>query len=272
MKALILGIHGFIGANLKDRLVKDGFEVVGMPRQIPPDKYGEFIESEHPDWIFHLSTYGNYRSQYSEEQKTFEVNVVNFFYLLNAVKSMDFKAFVYVGTGWEYENRILDYEPVNMYIATKLCGLHLSRYFALKYNKPIVTVKPSFIYGRGQSETRFIPMVIKALREDREFTLSPYDPLIDWIYIDNFIDALIKTAKGAKKYQGLSVNISQGASLRNSEVIKILEEIYKKKLKKIIGKKEDFIPDRVVKKNDIQGRRLTLKEGLKKMLRIKENL
>lgn len=236
MKALITGSSGFIGKHLSDRLNAQGFQVIGLKRELFSDfnLLSESIQEIKPDYIFHLAAYGNHSTQ-TDEDMTFSANVIYTYLLLRATANLKYKAFINFGSSSEYgkkqssmhEDDLL--EPITLYGATKASGTLLARYFALKYNKPITTVRPFSVYGEGEADFRFIPTAIRHLNKGTFMDLSP-EPKHDWIYIQDFLDGVSMVVNHIEQVKGQAVNIGTGKQYSNLEVVKELERVSGKTL------------------------------------------
>ncbi len=276
MRAAITGGNGFIGKHLSDRLRGEGIEVALLSREL----FGNYemlestVKDVAPDYIFHLSAYGNHSTQ-TDEDITFSTNIIYTYLLLKATKDIKYKAFINFGSSSEYgrkhssmhEDDVL--EPITLYGATKGAGTLLSRYFALKYGKPIVTVRPFSVYGEGEADFRFIPTVIRHILKGTLMDLAT-EPKHDWIYIQDFLDGVLTVAKHADKMKEQAVNIGTGKQYSNLDVVKEMDKISKKILNiDVFGNMRIYdSPNWVANINTLKSYgwspKHTLTEGLKK--------
>ena len=231
MKALISGRNGFIGIALDRRLTELGYETIELHRRLlyDIDSLKSFVHRISPDYIFHLSAYGNHSTQ-NDWFNTIRTNIKATYNLLDATKDIPYKGFINFGSSSEYgrkgepmkESDLL--EPVTMYGATKASSTLICDVFARTFNKPIITVRPFSVYGEGEAEFRFIPTVIKGLLNKTFIDLAP-DPKHDWIYIHDFIDGVLTVANSAQKLGINVVNIGTGKQYTNMEVVEELEAV-----------------------------------------------
>lgn len=234
----ITGSHGFLGKALLKRLTDSDQSYMThiIKREdfyLPGFK--EKLREINPSLIIHCGAYGNHSDQ-TDDQETFEANVVKTFLLIKDTLDIPYEAFINIGSSSEYGIKIQsmreeDYlEPMTMYAGTKAAGTMIARVFAKKYNKPIVTVRPFSVYGPGEADHRFIPTAIKALVKGEELQLDP-NAQHDWIYIDDFVEAVLKVIEHASVLSGNAVNIGMGKQYANREVLTILEMIAGKEAK-----------------------------------------
>lgn len=222
---LISGANGFIGGNLGHKLLLDGHIIRSIPRDLLSEKWNlkKYIESEQPDVIIHLAAYGNHSTQ-QDFLETIESNVMVSSRLLEASKDIDYKAFINISTSSVYL-------PVQtFYSASKKAIELICQAFIQKYNKNIVTIRPYSVYGPGEADFRFIPTVIRSVKNNQEFSLVS-DPKHDWIFIDDFIDGVKLVINKADKLKGCAVDIGTGLSYSNKQIVDLIEQIHGKKIK-----------------------------------------
>ncbi len=237
MKAIVTGNNGFIGTHLTAFLNSKAIEVYPIAHQKFKNSYKlkSEISEINPDYIFHLSAYGNHAHQ-KDMKKMFETNIINTFKLLMISNQINYKAFINIGSSSEYGRKLNPMKETDnpetdtFYGASKVCTTYLCRAFAKQYQKAIVTIRPFSVYGEGEADFRFIPKVIQHLNVGEIMTVDP-NPNHDWIYVHDFISGVYKILKNIRKLQGGTVNIGTGKQFTNLEVIRILEKISGKKLK-----------------------------------------
>jgi nucleoside-diphosphate-sugar epimerase len=212
MNYYISGQSGFIGTAITEYLSEKGDSVYSIERGQTFTTLKEHFESINPDYIIHLSTYGNHYQQKDFKQMV-ETNIIGTYNILEAAKSFNYKIFYNVST-----SSVL-LKDQTQYSITKFCGEQLASMY-----KNVVNIRPYSVYGPGEAMHRFIPTVINCLNIDKEMTLDE-TATHAWIYIDDFVKALFagKTELGGK------------TKVTNKEIVSILEQISGKKLKYIPG-------------------------------------
>ena len=199
------------------------------------NKLTETVNKINPVFIIHLATYINYRNQADVEQMI-DINIKGTLNLLLASKNIDYDVFVNTGSSSEYgiknnpmkETDIL--EPISFYAVTKSSATLLCKVFSKEYKKPIVTLRPFSAYGPYEEKDRFVPTIIKAITEGKTINLTPGKQRRDFIYIDDIIDAYLKTIKKGNKLSGEILNIGTGKEFTNDEVVDILFKVTNKKV------------------------------------------
>lgn len=255
-KVLFTGATGFIGANLIRKLLLLGSRVHIITREtsdywriqeILPKireykielsnitKLKSVVEKIKPQIIYHLSAYGNSSSQQNVD-KMIQANIIDLNNLLEALKPVEYECFVNTGTSSEYglknkpmkESNLL--EPISYYAATKASGTLLCRVHAKMYNKPIVTLRPFSVYGYFEEKNRLIPTVITASLTGKNINLTQGAARHDFIFIKDVIEAYLKAAS-SKNVRGEVLNIGSGNQYTNTQVVKTILKLTKRRVK-----------------------------------------
>jgi nucleoside-diphosphate-sugar epimerase len=221
--ALVTGSSGFIGSHLVARLKKERFEIVRVPHEnLKNIKYlKEIVKSINPTHIFHLSAYGNMSNQ-QDEDEIIQANYINTYNLLQATKDLPYILFLNFSTSSVYgrtHRKMREYhrlKPDTLYAATKAGGEYLCRYFRKKYQKVIVNVRPFSVYGEGEADFRLIPTLLKNDMNQKQSTVVEGNH--DWIYIDDFISAIMKLVDNSGCLCHRTYNIGTGIMTSNKEV------------------------------------------------------
>lgn len=254
---MITGGAGFIGANLVNKLldlgykninliIKDSTALRRLKNALPKlnlhkvdllekESLQEVVKKINPSVILHLATYSAYRDQTAAEQMI-DVNVKGTLNLLTATKDIGYDIFINTGSSSEYgikekpmkEDDLL--EPISFYAATKASAALLCQVFAKEHKKPIVTLRPFSVYGPYEEEKRFIPIIIKAVIENKPIKLTSGDQRRDFIYVQDVIDIYIKTVSLGKKLSGQILNMGTGIEYTNDEVVQTLFKVTGKKV------------------------------------------
>lgn len=213
---LVIGSSGYVGRNLIKRLSLESCRVYGIQRSQKKidaniqivncdirdfEKLNLIIRDINPTYIFHVA--GNTSRSISLDtiDEMFDVNLIG---TLNILKSCiglnSLRSLVVFGTCEEYGNANKVYceelkeDPISPYSFSKTASYYLCKLFYNVYGVPFIFLRPSLIYGPGQPETMFIPSLIGALKENREFRMTAGEQTRNFIYINDVIECLIKAA------------------------------------------------------------------------------
>lgn len=215
MNILVSGHSGFIG-----QAIDRWFNVTAIPRLNSIEAYSEFFQAHKPDEIIHLAAYGNHYDQ-KDVRQTVEANIMNTYHILEALKDFSYKRFYNVSSS----SVLLSHQT--WYSITKACA----EKFAMFYPN-VVNIRPYSVYGPGEAAHRFIPTVIRHLKSGECMKLDEF-AVHDWIYVDDFIDAL---------FDG-KTEIGTGIATQNFTVVQFLEDISGLKLKYIPAHLRDYDND-----------------------------
>jgi nucleoside-diphosphate-sugar epimerase len=229
MKAAISGQSGFIGTHLSSALLSNGFQVARITQELlySAKDLREFFLAEQPDYIFHLAAYGNMAHQKDKNITVFS-NILGTYNMLSESITIPYRAFINFGSSSEYgkkEGPMRESDallPWTFYGASKAAASQLAFAFRAHYVKPIMTVRPFSVYGEGEAEFRLIPTVIRALLANTAFPLEE-GANHDWIYIKDFIEALMLIKDKAHNYPFM--NIGSGQMHTNKEICLALSKI-----------------------------------------------
>jgi nucleoside-diphosphate-sugar epimerase len=114
--------------------------------------------------------------------------------------------------------------PASPYNHSKLVAEDICGYYNQTFNIPIAILRPVNIYGPGQNSNFLIPEIIQQVLDKSKDYVEVMDlrPKRDYLYVDNFIDALIATLDIADF--GV-FNIGCGYSVSVEEIIKTVMKV-----------------------------------------------
>lgn len=217
MTILVHGAHGFVGSHLVKRLRADGHSVTTIgraPYDIPWQTFDALI---------------NCAAELTDESAMWESNVSLTHDLLKLMHKGLCKRFVQIGSSSEYGRTVLPRAestlcvPTNVYEATKLAATALCQGWAERYDLDICVSRPFSLYGTNDKPRKLIPTLYRSFIDHK--TISLYPGSHDWLYIDDFVDALIRLLSAPRMVtKGQIFNFGTGVSSTNHEVVAALEE------------------------------------------------
>lgn len=257
MKVLITGIAGFIGSNLAQRCLKEGWEITGVDdfsnghREFLPDnddvgfyaadfsaKYVlQSIRDEKYDIVFHLAA--NPRVSYSVEHpfETNDVNVTKTLKLMDACRG-NIKRFVFASSSAVYgqanslpTSTSAEKKPNSPYgLQKSIIEDYLTLYNTL-YGFESVALRFFNVFGPNQLGGSPYSCAISAwltaikkgqpCRSDGDGSQTR-----DMCHVDNVVEACVLAAKSLDPLKARRLNVATGQAISNADILKILLNTY----------------------------------------------
>ena len=96
----------------------------------------------------------------------------------------------------------------------------------LKKKFPATILRLYLAYGPRQDINRFLPIVIKSCIKNKKFPCSKGIQLRDFVYVNDVVDAILKSLKN-KKARGQIINIGSGEPKKIRNIIQNVKKIIK---------------------------------------------
>jgi len=254
MKVLVTGCAGFIGSHLVEKLIGEGYKVIGVDnftdyysRKIKESNMANFIDQiefiednileidmsilKNVDFVFHLAAQAGVRASWGEE---FEIytrnNVLTTQRLLEGCRKYGIDKFVYASSSSVYGNveRLPMKEdqypkPYSPYGVTKLAGENLCELYRMNYGIRTISLRYFTVYGERQRPDMAFHRFIRAIFDKKPITVyGDGKQTRDFTYVGDIVDATIRAAES----DAVGVfNIGGGTRIELIEAIRILEKI-----------------------------------------------
>ena len=200
---LITGGSGFIGSYLIPQLEKDHTVIsLDIKENIDITQFDQLSNINNIDYIIHLAAIASPPLCDKNPKQAFDVNILGTYNILRLATKLDIKKFILLssahvyGTSPKYipTHETHPYFLQDNYTTTKLIDESLCHLFYDNYNLSYITLRLFNTYGIGQPLGYFIPdMLNKSL--NGKIHLKGSNVTKDFIYIDDVIDAIIKSIK-----------------------------------------------------------------------------
>ena len=278
-KIVVTGGLGFIGSNLIDLLIKNGFFVLNIDKVSYASNFYNTLSFKNnknykylklninnknklikifakykPLGIFNLAAETHVDRSIDSPDQFINSNILGTFNLLEAFRKYSKKnkksKLIHISTDEVYGDIIkgrtkenYPYSPSSPYAASKASSDHIVFSYIKTFGIKAIITNCSNNYGPKQHPEKLIPKMIYNIINNKP--LSVYGNgknSREWIYVKDHCEALIKIFKSGKV--GETYNIGSNKNLNNIEVCKNLLNVAKKNIK--IGKKVKikFIKDR----------------------------
>ncbi len=240
-RVLVTGARGFIGAYLCDALVAAGAEVHAVSRTVKEDKsnkaqwwqgdLAEFNTAEQifeevcPEYIYHMAGIAAGSRDLSMVLPTLGSNLVSTANMLVLAKKHGCERFILPGSMEEPGEQEAEKIPGSPYAASKWGATVYAKMFHALYEVPVVILRVFMVYGPSRQDlNKLIPYVILSLLRKNAPALGSGQRTIDWIYIDDVVQALLKSAV-APGVVGKTLDIGSGKAISVRELVDLLVDI-----------------------------------------------
>lgn len=211
-RIVITGVAGFIGSNLADRLLAEGYRVVGVDdlssgsaSQIP--RRVEFHELDvrdlgqagmirRGDVVFHLAAKNCISDCQRDPVATASTNVVGTVAALEAARQAGAAKVVYAESSALYEGSTQlptpeeDLQPQSVYAVSKAAGRLFADAYRRFHGMRLTALRYFCVYGPRQDHRRTIPpvmsaFIIRLLRGERPVIYGTGEKRRDFVHVDD---------------------------------------------------------------------------------------
>lgn len=227
--ALVTGAAGFIGSHLTDRLLRDGFRVIGLDNFC--DFYDEATKRRHltgamaheaftlveadirdraavveafaryePAVVVHLAAMAGVRPSIERPDYYTAVNIDGTVNLLDAAVAVNASKFVFASSSSVYGNNTkvpfaetdnVDH-PISPYAATKKAGELICHTYSHLHRLPVVALRFFTVYGPRQRPDLAIGKFLRLVAEGRPVPMfGDGSTSRDYTYIDDIITGVM---------------------------------------------------------------------------------
>jgi nucleoside-diphosphate-sugar epimerase len=254
-RILVTGGTGFIGSPLLCRLCEVGAHVYAVSREQQPETrpnirwyQGDLadlpttttlLQAIKPQVIYHLASHVTGARGTEAIVPTFHSNLMTTVNLLTSAQAVGCERFILPGSLEEPSSNVTDVVPSSPYAVAKWASSAYGRMFHALYQFPIVMLRVFMVYGPGQRDLQnLIPYVIGSLLKGDMPQLTDGQRAIDWIYVDDVVEALIASAL-AHNVEGKTIDIGSGKTETVRSVVQTLARIMESDNVLLFGTKPD---------------------------------
>ena len=239
---LIVGGTGFIGYHLAKRCLKLNWNVTSISTKRPihkrylknvnyivsditKKKKLNYLIKKNFNFVVNLGGYVDHINK----KKTYNTHFLGLKNLVEIFIKKNITSFVQAGSSAEYgDTKSPHSESSNcnsklIYGKSKLLASNYLMMMYKKYKFPVTVLRFYQVFGHKQDFNRFIPILIKACINNEKFPCSNGTQLRDFLYVDDAIDAILKSLKNIKAH-GKIINIGMGRPIMLKKIIKFVRK------------------------------------------------
>ena len=270
-KILVTGAFGFIGSNLVEYLIENGYDVIAFDRYNTYSNYGnlenskyfkeiEFILGDIRDFdsvfksikkcniCLHLAALIGIPYSYISPQAYIRTNIDGTYNVIESAKQLELEQTIVTSTSEVYgtaqkipineDHRIFSQSP---YAASKSSADNLALSYYNSFDTPIKVIRPFNTFGPRQSARAIIPtLVSQYLNSSNEIKIGNTNVKRDFTYVNDICDAYLKSINCDQLF-GEIFNVGNNKSIDINELINLISS-------KLKIKKEIKIEDNRVRK------------------------
>ncbi|GAB1403202.1 MAG: GDP-mannose 4,6-dehydratase [Lentimicrobiaceae bacterium] len=261
---LITGAAGFIGSNLSEKMLQNGYRVIGIDnfddfydpdikrRAIGRLQHSDFtlyegdirdkdflddvFTANRPDLVVHLAARAGVRPSIEQPMLYYDVNVTGTLLLLEAMKKAGVKDMLFASSSSVYgNNKKVPFSetdnvdnPISPYAATKKAGELLCYTYHHLYDFNIFCLRFFTVYGPGQRPEMAIQKFGRKIMANEPISIfGDGTTRRDYTYIDDITDGIKACVGKLKGFEVLNLGNSQTISL--IDLVKSIEHTLDKK-------------------------------------------
>jgi len=201
------------------------------------------LKKYRPSAVIHLAAI--HFIPYCDEHRveTIQVNVQGTQVLLELCKKMGIQKFIFASTAAVYKPSARPHSetdivaPVDIYGASKKMAEDLILLYAKTLKLSPVILRLFNIYGPGDRNPHFIPLMVKQIRKSKTIFHGNLQSIRDYVYVDDVVSAIMLVLQ-KDKLKNTIYNLGTGIGYSGTQVIKTLCKILKRNVKHEISKKQ----------------------------------
>jgi nucleoside-diphosphate-sugar epimerase len=247
----VTGVAGFIGSNLADRLLAEGYRVVGIDdlsygvlEQVPGDVDFHQIDIRAPqlsallrgvDVVFHLAAKNCISDCQQDPLETSSINVLGSVNVFEASRQARVRKVVYAESSALYEGSAIvptpetELAPESFYALSKMSERLFAEGYARHFGLNMTALRYFCVYGPRQDYRRTIPPVMSAfiihlLRGARPTIYGSGAKKRDFVFVDDVNEFHLQCMHDGRT-DGKAFNLASGSSYSVREVFDIIQRL-----------------------------------------------
>ncbi len=245
---MITGVAGFIGSNLAERLLVEGYEVAGIDNlaygllsQVPAGV--DFIHIDirdsrlherfrEGDVVFHLAAKNCISDCQKDPVDTAAINVVGTINVFEAARRAKAAKVIYAESSALYEGSSVlptpetEVCPESFYAVSKLSSLLFAAAYQRHYGMRMTALRYFCVYGPRQDYRRSIPpvmsaFIIRLMRGEQPVIYGDGEKRRDFIHVDDVNDFHLRCIEDNRTV-GRAFNLGSGTNHSVNEIYRLI--------------------------------------------------
>ena len=218
MRILVTGATGFVGGHLVRRLLRERHEIHVLTRPSTDLlKFGDelnrvsshphygstedmvsLVRDAQPDAVIHLASLFLGEHKPDDVDELVRSNILLSVQLAEAMAANDVRLLINVGTSWQhYDDE--DYNPVNLYAATKQAFRALLQYYVEVHQIRVINLELFDTFGPNDRRGKLFSLLGRLRSGGDSIGMSPGAQRLDPVYIDDVVEAHYRSTKYPKQ-------------------------------------------------------------------------
>ncbi len=243
-RILITGVAGFIGSNFADRLLREGYEVVGVDNlsygireQIPEDVDFRLVDVRSRELqscfdgvthVFHFAAKNCISDCQTDPVETADINVTGSANVFRCAAQAGVKKVIYAESSALYEGSEVfptpesETNPQSFYAVSKYSSMLFAEAFSRYYGLNTTALRYFNVYGPRQDYRRSIPPVFSAfiialLRGETPVIYGDGEKRRDFVHVDDINDFHLQCIHDERS-TGNVYNLGSGSNYSINEI------------------------------------------------------
>lgn len=238
MRILVTGSSGAIGTALCEKLAETPHDVLGADLAEPKwesdivFKRVDLTDSSsllpEADVIVHLAAHSRVSPVVEDPRRATEniamtQSVLEHARLTNATVIFASTREVY-GNSIRPKEEEVTLDSINPYAGSKLACESMCNSYHNCYDIPITILRIANVYGRYDMNPRVVPIFISKSNVGEKLSVFGAEKLLDFIHIDDVVDALLNVIKERNVLAGETINVGSGTGTALTKLAELINE------------------------------------------------
>jgi nucleoside-diphosphate-sugar epimerase len=235
---LVTGATGFIGSHLATRLAELGAEVHAVSRRPAGSNAGygwvwhtadltepptALIRDVRPRAVFHLASAVTGARDIALVGPTMAGNLTGAVNLLSAVATESPETRVVLAGSVEEPRG--EGTPSSPYAVAKWAATGYARMYHRLWGVGVTVLRVAMVYGPAQPDAKkLVPYVVQALLRGEDPELASGTRLVDWVYVDDVVDAFLQAA-ATERAAGQVLDIGSGIQVSIRDTVELVAKL-----------------------------------------------